>query len=81
MLISKEWSASSTSSKMTQDERQHSQTGTNEVPSEHQKMLFQCESDQVLAFVAQGNCGISLIGDIKNLPGQGPGQPSLGVPD
>jgi len=29
---------------------------------------------------AQGGCGVSLSGDIKDLPGQGPVQPAVGDP-
>lgn len=37
------------------------------VSSEHWKMLFHCESEPELAQIAQGACGITIPGIIKNL--------------
>ena len=47
------------------------QTETREVLSERQEILFYCESDRALAQVAQGGCGVSLCGDVRNLIGRG----------
>ena len=63
-----------------QDQKQQAQSETWEVPSEHQEILFCCGSDQALAQVPRGGCGISLLGDIQKLSGHGPGQSALGDP-
>jgi len=42
--------------------------------------ILYCEGDQALAHVAQRGCGVSLLGDIQNLPGHSPEQPALGYP-
>jgi len=55
------------------------QTETQEIPSEHQEMLFYCEGDQALKQLAQGGCGVSLLGGIQKMT-HGPGQPAIGGP-
>ena len=55
-------------------------TETQEAPSEHQETLFNCEGARVLAQVAQGSGGVSILGGIKKPSGHGPGQPALGGP-
>ena len=47
---------------------------------EHQETLFDCEGDRALAQVAQGGCGVSLLGDTQKPSGHSPGQPALGHP-
>jgi len=56
------------------------QTGTQEVPSEHQETLFQWEGGQTLTQVAQRGCEVSILGDIQKPPGHGPGKPASGSP-
>lgn len=51
---------------------------TQEVPSKHEPLLY-CASDGALEQVLQSCCGISLLGNLKKMPGLGPGQPVLGV--
>lgn len=48
--------------------------------SEHQDTLSYCESDQALTQIAQGDCGISILGVIQMLYEQDSGQLSLGSP-
>lgn len=55
------------------------QTGAQEVPSEHQETLLYCENDQTLAQAAQGY-GISVLGDIPEPSGRGPGKLVLSGP-
>lgn len=70
-----------------QDQRQWTQTETQEVLSERcfcQKTLFHCEGGRALAQVAQvaqGGCGVSILGDIQELFGQNPGQQLPDGPD
>lgn len=52
-----------------QDKRQWAHTGTQELPSEHQK-TFNCVGDSA----AQRGCGSSLLEDTQKPCGQGPGQ-------
>ena len=59
-----------------QDNRQWAQTETQEAPSEHQETLFQCAGE--LAQVAQGGCGVFILGDIQKPPGHSPEQLALG---
>ncbi|GAB0208610.1 mitochondrial enolase superfamily member 1 [Grus japonensis] len=63
-----------------QDKGQQAQTGTQEVPSEHEKNLLHFESDQALEQAAQRGCGVSFSGDTKNPPGRNPVQHALGDP-
>jgi len=63
-----------------QDKGQWAQTEAQEVPSEHEEELLHSEGDGALEQVAQGGCGVSLSGDIQDLPGQGPLQPAVGDP-
>lgn len=37
----------------------------HEIPSEHEKIISNCESDLALAQVSQKVCGISLLGDFQ----------------
>ena len=39
--------------------------------------LFSCEGDCTLEQVAARGCGVSVLGDIKNPTGHGPGQPAV----
>lgn len=48
-----------------------------EGPSAHQKHFFPCEGDQIVAQVSQGNCAVSIPGDI---PRCGPELLVLGGP-
>ena len=41
---------------------------------------FYCEVDWTLAQVAQGDCGVSVLGDTQKPAGHSPGQPTLGGP-
>jgi len=49
-------------------------------PSEHEEELLPSEGDGALAQAAQGGCGVSFSGDIRDPPGQGPVQPTVGDP-
>ena len=55
-------------------------THAQEVPSEHEEELLPSEGDGALEQAAQGGCGVSFSGDVQDLPGQGPVQPSVGDP-
>ena len=46
----------------------------------HEEELLPSEGDGALEQAAQGGCGVSLSGDIQDLPGQGPVQPAVGDP-
>jgi len=52
--------------------------------AEHQAKCFSFEGcsngDGALEQAAQGGCGVSFSGDIQDLPGQGPLQPTVGDP-
>lgn len=63
-----------------QEQGQWIQTGTQEVPSEHQKTLFQFDGYEAKAQVAQGDCGVSLFGDTQKQFGHSPGKAALGAP-
>ena len=51
-----------------------------EIPLKHNKPLFYCEGGQTLEEVAWRGCGVSILGDIQNPSGHGPGQPALAAP-
>ena len=68
------------SSAQWQDKGQRAETEAQEVPSEHEEELLPCEGDGALEQAAQGGCGVSFSGDIQDLPGQGPVQPTVGDP-
>jgi len=63
-----------------QDQRQQAQTETQQAPSKHQETLLQSEGDWALAWVAQRGGGVSILGDIQKLPGDGPGQWAVAGP-
>lgn len=42
--------------------------------------MFYSEDGQALAQVAQRGCGVSIPGDVQNLPRHGPEQPVLADP-
>ncbi|KAK4822096.1 hypothetical protein QYF61_009796 [Mycteria americana] len=52
--------------------RQWAQTETQDFPSEHQETLLYCEEQ-----VANRGCEVSVLADIRKLPGHGTGQPAL----
>jgi len=66
------------SSAQRQDKGQWAQTEAQEVPSEHEEELLPSDGDGALEQAAQGGCGVSFSGDIQDLPGQGPLQPTVG---
>lgn len=37
-------------------------------------MFFHCENDSAVTQANQEDCGVSILGDVKNLTGHGPGQ-------
>jgi len=43
----------------------------------HKETLFYCEGNWALVQVSWRGYGISILGNIKNMPGHGPGQPAL----
>lgn len=47
------------------------QIETQEIPS-----FWYCEGGQTLERIAQGDCGVSVCGDIQNQTGHSPGQPA-----
>ena len=56
------------------------QTEAQEVPSEHEEEFLPSEGDGALEQAAQGDCGVSFLGDIQDPPGQVPLQPTVGDP-
>jgi len=51
------------------DKRQWVQTGTQEIPSEHEEELLYCQDDGALEQAAERGCGVSLSGNTPDLPG------------
>ena len=79
--VSGGWGQTLFSGAQWQDKRQRAQTEAQEVPSEHkEEFLPPSEGDGALEQAAQGGCGVSFSGDIQDLPGQGPLQPTVGDP-
>lgn len=68
------------SSAQWQDQRQWTQTETQEVPSEHQETLLYCDGNWALEQVAKKDCGVSILRDTQKLSRHGAGQPALGDP-
>lgn len=62
------------------DWKQWAQNDTQEVPSEHQEMLFCCDPDWALAQDTQRCCRVSLLRDKEKPSGHGPGQTAPGHP-
>lgn len=62
-----------------QDKRQWANNARQEVPSEHQEILFHCEGYQALAQAARRDCGVSILGKIQKLSGHSIGQPAPGA--
>jgi len=62
------------------DKGQWAQTEAQEVLSEHEEEFLPSEDDGALEQAARGGCGVSFSGDIQDLPGQGPLQPTVGNP-
>ena len=80
MWVSGGWGQTLFSGAQRQDKGQRAQTEAQEVPSEHEEELLPSEGDGALEQAAQGGCGVSFSGDIQDLPGQGPLQPTVGDP-
>jgi len=78
--VSGGWGQTLFSGAQRQDKGQRAQTEAQEVPSEHGEELLPSEGDGALAEAAQGDCGVSLSGDIQDPPGRGPVQPAVGDP-
>ena len=74
------WGQALFSGAQRQDKGQWVQTEAQEVPSEHEEEFLPSEGDRALAQAAQGGGGVSFSGDIQDLPGQGPLQPTVGDP-
>jgi len=78
--VSGGWGQTLFSGAQQQDKGQWAQTEAEEVPSEHEEEFLPSEGDGALEHAAQGGCGVSFSGDIQDLPGQGPMQPTVGDP-
>jgi len=78
--VSGGWGQALFSSAQQQDKGQWAQTEAQEVPSEHEEEFVPSEGDGALEQAAQGGCGVSFSGDIQDLPGQVPLQPTVGDP-
>jgi len=76
--VSGGWGQALFSGVQQQDKGQWAQTEAQEVPSEHEEEFLPSEGDRALEKAAQGGCGVSFSGDIQDLPGQGPLQPTVG---
>jgi len=63
-----------------QDKGQWAHTKAQEDPPEHEEELLHSEGDRALEQAAQGRCGVSFSGDIRDPPGCGPVQPAVGDP-
>jgi len=74
------WGQTLFSGAQQQDKGQQAQAEAYEVPPEHEEDLLHSEGDGALEQVAQGGCGVSFSGDIRDPPGQGPVQPAVGDP-
>ena len=74
------WGQTLSSGAQRQDKGQRAQTEAEEAPAEQEEELLPSEGDRALAQAAQGGCGVSFSGDIQDLPGQGPLQPTVGDP-
>ncbi|KAK4826185.1 hypothetical protein QYF61_006129 [Mycteria americana] len=67
--VQRGWSQALFSGAQCQTQGQWAQTETQEVPSKHQEILFYCKGDRALTQVAQGGCGVSILGDIQQQSG------------
>jgi len=76
--VSGGWGQALFSSAQRPDKGQWAQTEAQEVPAEHEEEFLPSEDDGALEQAAQGGCGVSFSGDIQDLPGQGPLQPTVG---
>lgn len=65
---------------VNQDKGQCTQTGTQEVPSEHEEKLFHFEGGRAPEQAAQRHGGVFFSGDTHNLPRGNPVQPAVGEP-
>ena len=74
------WGQALFSGAQWQDKGQWAQTEAQEVLSEHEEELLRSEVDGALEQAAQGGSGVSFSGDIQDLPGRGPVQPTVGDP-
>ena len=63
-----------------QDKGQWAQTEAQEVPSKYEEELLPSEGDGALEQAAQGGCGVSFSGYIRDQSGRGPVQPAVGDP-
>jgi len=78
--VSGGWGQALFSGGQRQDKGQWAQTEAQEVLSEHKEEFLPSEGDGALEQAAQGGCGVSLSGDIQDLPGGDPVQPAVGDP-
>jgi len=78
--VSGGWGQALFSGAQRQDKGKWAQTEAEEVPSEHEEELLPSEGDGALEHATQGGGGFSFSGEIQDLPGQGPLQPTVGDP-